>query len=349
MAETNDAGAVPQPRATPFLAGHGAAVKLFCGALAKNRLHHAWLFTGPKGIGKATLAFYLARFLLKAGEGNVAGAFPSSDVSPADPLFARVASGAEGNLRVVERTINEKTGALRTEIVVDDVRALHSFFEMTAAREGWRAAIVDSADEMNPNAANALLKMLEEPPAKSVLLLVSHAKGRLLPTIRSRCQQLALSPLTEIEVASVVRRLFPAIPGPEAAELARVANGAPGFAVRLAVNEGLKLKALAEGVFSGKPMGAGAMHDLAASLSAKANEDAYFLFVELLTRGIGEKVRILGEGGAARARLDCWLSLWDNVNRLVGEGEGLNLSRRHILLLILEDVAAAHATASAAA
>jgi DNA polymerase III subunit delta' len=334
MAEIVDDPHTLQPRATPFLIGHEAAQKTFGEALAAKRLHHAWLLSGPKGIGKATLAYHLARKLLAEGEGGAA-------------LFARVASGAEGNLRVVERSANEKTGVLRSEIVVDDIRALHSFFEMTAAREGWRVAIIDSADEMNRNAANALLKMLEEPPARSVLLLVSHAKGRLLPTIRSRCHAVTLDPLTPVQVRQVLDKLFPELPPAEAEPLAALANGAPGFAARLAANEGLKLKALADGLLEGKPMGAGAMHELATALSARANEEGYFLFVELLTRGIGAKIRALGEAGAPAARLDCWLALWDNVNRLVGEGEGLNLSRKQILLLILEDAAAVTASAAA--
>ena len=349
MNDDIEAGPAPAPRATPFLKGHQAAVKLFHGAVANKRVHHAWLLSGPKGIGKATLAFHLARFLLKAGEGaDPAGDIPL-EVSASDPLFVRVASGAEGNLRVIERSLNEQTGALRAEIVVEDIRALRAFFEMTAAREGWRVAIIDSADEMNRSAANALLKMLEEPPAKSVLLLVSHAKGRLLPTIRSRCQQVSLNPLGESDVAAVVKTLFPSLPEKETQELASLSQGAPGFAVRLAAHGGPKLKALVEGLLSGKAMGAGAMHELATALSAKANEEKYFLFHELLTRALGDKIRALGTAGNAKARLDCWLSLWDNVNRLVGEGEGLSLSRKQILLLILEEVAAVHASASAAA
>ncbi|HXV74417.1 MAG TPA: DNA polymerase III subunit delta', partial [Sphingomonadales bacterium] len=322
--------------------GHGAALRLFKDALAQNRLHHAWLFTGPKGIGKATLAYHLAQHLLREGDENIKALHDEA-------LFARMAAGTEGNLRVIERSLNDKTGTLRAEIVVEDIRALHDFFEKTAARDGWRVAIIDSADEMNRNAANALLKILEEPPAKSVLFLISHAKGKLLPTVLSRCQQVSLNPLSPEEVAVAVKRLRPGISSKDAAALVELANGAPGFAVRLAANEGLKLKAAVDGLLDGKSLGTGAMHDLASTLSAKANEDAYFLFLELLTRAIGGKILALTEQESSTARLDCWLTLWDNVNRLAGEGEGLNLSRKQVLLLILEDVAATRKGTLAAA
>src|SRR5579871_3007295 len=196
-----DDGGLPRPRDTTVLFGHEAAERAFLGACRSGRLPHAWLIGGEPGIGKATLAYRIARFVL---------AHPDLSQLPADATLAlardhrtvrRIAAGAHTDLLALERTVSETTGKLRTVITVDQVRRLSTFFGSTAGEGGWRVCIVDSADELQyPNASNALLKMLEEPPPRSLFLLVSHAPGRLLPTIRSRCRRLALRPLAQADV-----------------------------------------------------------------------------------------------------------------------------------------------------
>ena len=201
------------PRENPELIGHEVAEERFLSAWQSGRLPHGWLITGPRGIGKATFAFRVARFVLSGGGvDKPAGLFGDAEaeglfVAPDEPVFRRIASGAHADLNTLERTVNPDTGKLRTSIAVSDVRRAGDFMRLTASEGGWRVVVVDCVDEMNVNAANALLKVLEEPPARALLLLVSHAPGRLLPTIRSRCCQLPLKLLAHDQVSDLLARL----------------------------------------------------------------------------------------------------------------------------------------------
>jgi len=347
-----DTGDDFSPRTTPFLVGHGAAADIFLKSFQSGRLHHAWLLAGPKGIGKATLAYHLTRFLLKHGAGGLvdetaigAGALA---MAADDPVFNHVASGAEGNLKVIERGLNEKTKRLRQEIIVDDVRNLHGFFEKTAARDGWRIALIDSADEMNRNAANALLKMLEEPPSKSILFLISHAKGRLAPTIRSRCHQLLLNPLTKDQVSEVLVKQLPDLGGDALKTLAAVSGGAPGFALRLAANDGLRLFQTIKGLLAGTTMTTSQKHDFAGAMGARGADDRYFLLLEIVRSELAQLIRQHADAPSHKRLLDCWLALWEKVNRMQSEGEGLNLGRRQQVLLLLEALESTNKNAAAA-
>jgi len=164
---------------------------------------HAWLIGGPAGIGKATLAYRMARFVLAHPDPRAAAVQEANSlhVDPDHMVARRIAAQAQGDLLVLERTVNEKTGKLRQDIQVDDVRRSVTFFGSTAGEGGWRVAIVDAVDELNTEGANALLKVLEEPPRRALLLLVSHSAARVLPTIRSRCRLLTLRPLAATDVA----------------------------------------------------------------------------------------------------------------------------------------------------
>ncbi|MEE8258049.1 MAG: DNA polymerase III subunit delta' [Sphingomonadales bacterium] len=348
----SDAGNDFSPRTTPFLVGHAAAADIFLKSFQSGRLHHAWLLAGPKGIGKATLAYHLARFLLKHGAGGLVGdtAIGADALAMAadDPVFSHVASGADGNLKVIERGLNEKTKRLRQEIVVADVRNLHDFFEKTAARDGWRIAIIDSADEMNRNAANALLKMLEEPPSKSILFLVSHAKGRLVPTIRSRCHQLLLNPLTREQVSEVLVKQMADLDPDALNTLAAVSGGAPGFALRLAANDGLSLCQTIQGLVAGTTMITKQKHDFAGAFGARGADERYFLLLEIVRSELARRIRQHADQPSHKSQLDCWLGLWEKVNRMQREGEGLNLGRRQQVLLLLEALESTNKNAAAA-
>src|SRR5215471_17962453 len=196
--DKNDA---PLPRETTVLFGHDQAEGEFLAAYRSGRVPHAWLIAGEPGIGKATLAYRLARFVLAHPDPSRVPTANSLTLDPAHRTVRRIAVNAHPDLLALERTVGE-TGRMRTVITVEQVRRLVTFFGSTAGEGGWRVCIVDSADELKyPEGSNALLKMLEEPPRRSLFLLVSHAPGRLLPTIRSRCRRLALRPLGQGDVA----------------------------------------------------------------------------------------------------------------------------------------------------
>ncbi len=281
----------PHPRETARLFGQQAAERAFLQAVGDGRLHHGWLITGPRGIGKATLAWRIARFLRAGGAegGGLFGPPESLDVAPDHPVSHLVAAGSDPGILPLIRTINPDTGRLRTQIVVDDVRRLREFFGLSSAEGGWRVVIVDPADEMNPNAANALLKALEEPPKRAMLLLVSHQPSQLLPTIRSRCRELRLAPLG---AADMDRALAQALEGVhDTAALAELSGGSVGEAIRL-TSGGVALYAEIVQLLSGLPrLDRDAVLKLSNSVSAKAGDPRFDQLVRLVDLALARLAR----------------------------------------------------------
>jgi DNA polymerase-3 subunit delta' len=238
--ESDRVDGAPHPRDTPRLFGQDQAERAFLDAYARGRLHHGWLITGPRGVGKATLAWRMARFLLTDEPGSgLFGPPETLDVDADHPVARRITAGAEPGLLPIRRANDEKTGKLKSVITVDEVRKLRDFFGMSAAEGGRRVVIVDAADEMNPNAANALLKLLEEPPAGAMLLLVAHQPSRLLPTIRSRCRELRLAPLSADAMAAALEQALG--DASDGAALAQLSGGSVGEAIRMLAGGGLDL------------------------------------------------------------------------------------------------------------
>jgi len=310
--EPDRVGDAPHPRETAVLFGQDTAEARFLEAWASGRLHHAWLLRGPRGVGKATLAYRIARALIAAPSeagpslfGEAEPAIPETlDHDPEDPVFRRIAAMGEPRLCVIRRPWDEKTKKLKTVITVEETRKLRDFLGLSAADGGWRVVIVDPADEMNVSAANALLKLLEEPPAKTVFLLVSHSPARLLPTIRSRCRTLDLSPLSSAEVGRVLENCGVEVSETEIAALTALGGGSAGEALRLIEVGGPAIYRELLKLLSGAPnLNRTAMRKLADSAAGRDAAQRYEAVVSLLSLLLARIAR-LGAGGADPAALD---------------------------------------------
>ena len=332
---------IPLPRENHRLFGHNGVEAALFEACRAGRLHHSQLFSGPRGIGKSTLAFRLARHLLKA---EMKGDLLELDlhdtkgfnVSPEDSVFKQIAAGGHPALCIVERMRNLDTGKTARDITVGDIRGLSNFFRMTVLAGGWRVAIVDPADAMNQNAANALLKILEEPPERSVIILISHAPGQLLPTIRSRCNVVHMSPPRPEDFLTALEALKLFAPKKDHDLLAELSAGSIGDAAALLQLDGLtmhrKISTLIDrriGEFDSE------LHKFGDQLAQNGQEDAFELFTRLMQRVIGNKiVSIARQGATAQAggELDRWLDVWEKVRVLLSQAVRLGLDRKHVVL-----------------
>lgn len=351
MAEARAEEARPGPENTYTLIGHETAEAVLSKAWRSGRLAHGWLLTGSEGIGKATLAFRFARAVLSgaldgAGPPAVpglpgleapAGFLPADrlpDVAPDDPSARKIAGGAHPGLRAIRRSVNPDTGKMRGEIAVGDVREAMKFLNRTAADGGWRIVIVDPVDEMNRNAANALLKSLEEPPAKCLFLLISHVSGTVLPTIRSRCQLLALSPLAPDDVRAAVAAAAPDLAARADDALLALAAGSPGRAIRLLDADAGALERRI-GVILEEPEEAGgiAALDLAEQVARAGATEAFRTVGQLLAR----RSAILAREARQAAVRDAAAALWFETAERFREAELLNLDRRHTVLKACRD------------
>lgn len=277
----------PHPRDAARVFGQAQAEATFLDAFSTGRLHHGWMLTGPKGIGKATLAWRMARFLLATPpmeDNGLFGAPPpptSMEIDPEHPVARRLMARSEPGLFSLTRSTVESTGRMSREIRIEDVRRLRSFFAMSAADGGKRVVIVDAADEMNTNAANGILKLLEEPPTNAILILVAHQPSRLLPTIRSRCRVLRCDPLDPQDLGDALSQAGVSPTNPDA--LTALAAGSAGTAIRLETEEGTKLYAALLALLATLPrMDRLLLGKLTESVSGRGSEERLTLMLDLL-------------------------------------------------------------------
>jgi len=325
----------PHPRDVYGLDGLEAAELSFLDALQRGRLHHAWLLTGPGGVGKATLAYRLARGRLGGRPDPTSGAL---GVSPSDVVSRQVAARSHPDLMVLERETDD--GKARKSIPVDEARRLPEFFANSPATSPYRVAIIDAADDLNVNAANAVLKTLEEPPSRGVILLVSHSPGRLLPTIRSRCRRLPI-PAPGLAKATEMVEQRAGLTHHEAERLARMAHGAPGRALQLAAAGALAADDTAGEILRKLPeIDEGALLALADTFKG-AEGAARF---ELLFDRLADQIHAMATGMAGDsvpAGLDRWIATWERIVRWPGEAEAVNLDRADVFWTAIGDLRAA--------
>ena len=329
----DDLDEAPQPRAATILCGHALAEAALLAAYRSGRIPHAFLLCGPRGIGKATLAYRMARFVLAHPDpgARAVQAAASLFVDPKHPVARRIAAQAQPDLLILERTLNDK-GVLRNQIAVEDVRKTVAFFGSTAGEGGWRIAIVDAVDELNRSGANALLKVLEEPPQRALLLLVSHSAARVPATLRSRCRILSLRPLGEADVAAALAAATDS--AAEDAEIAAAAAAADGSVARAYsfLDAGaLALRRQALDLLDRLPALDGkALHALGEAL-AGTDPAPLNAFVDTINAWLAQR---LSREQNALPRLHRLAEASENINRAARDVETYNLERKPLVFSV---------------
>jgi DNA polymerase III subunit delta' len=324
------------PRDRFDLAPHQEAERAFTDALSRGRLHHAWMLTGVEGVGKATFAYRAARRLLGAEPDPSRGELGAR---PTDPVSQLVTAQSHPDLMVLERA--GEGAKLKRNISVDQARELPEFFSMSPSRARYRVAIIDAADDLNMNAANALLKVLEEPPERGVLFLVTHAPGRLLPTIRSRCRRLNF-PDWSVEALSALVGRQAGLAEDEAVRIAAMATGSPGAALMLAGDQMLELDRLArQWVNDGQGDVAAEIAQAAKFRGADGADNFDRLFDRLLA---AVKDRAASSSGREAA---AWAETWSRLSVMPGRVTGINLDRADVLASAMAEIGRAQRTGAA--
>lgn len=319
----DDLDGIDPPAANRLLVGHAEPLEAFAAAQASGRLHHAWLLQGPSGIGKATAAFAIARRLLRPGDGTMVD----------EATDRQIASGAHPQLLHLTRPPADR-GGFKTQTTVDEIRRLNHFFQTTAA-VGWRVAIIDPVDDLNRNAANALLKILEEPPVRAIFLLVNHSPGRLLPTIRSRCRLLPFAPLAPENVAEAMRAVLPTAKDAEIAEAAARSDGSVRTGLAVLLNGGLEIADAVASLMRPLEPDWKAVQTLADSLAQRGKEAAFEFMLNCLfreTAALAEGELAAGQG----ARAERLAALWLDEQARLREAAAYNLDRKQTVLTFFE-------------
>lgn len=336
------------PRENSIFVGHRKVVQELSLSWQSKRLHHAWLFAGPRGVGKATLAFRFARFLL---EGSYEGLQNSFYLSPDHPVYRRVASGGHSDIKVIDSSACDRSGQIKTNIVVDDIRAIKRVLTLTPGEGEWRIIVIDGAEEMNKSAGNALLKFLEEPPPQSIFILICHSPGRLLPTIVSRCRRLNFRPVSDKQLKDLIKsNIAPGLTNSEVEVLAHLSEGSPGRAATLIECNGLEIYSRINGIISEFPhLDIKAVHALANECVKKdLGQVSFHTISELLTWSLSKLIREVAsdelskhgmskeneswQGLMRRGNLESWANVWEELRRLFSDAEHSSLEPKAVII-----------------
>ena len=319
---------IPEPAENPDLFGHGEPASMLATAYRVGKLPHALLFAGPLGVGKATLAFHLAHHLLKhPAHASAPAALANPD--PDSALFRQIAIGAHPSVLHLTRPVNEKTKGFKTVVTVDEIRRVNRFLSMTSHDGGYRVVVVDPADDMNVSAANALLKNLEEPPSRTVFILISHSPGRLLPTIRSRCQMVRLSPLGKEDLIAALSRTEPAPPADSALQqaLAERSGGSVRMAILLTQYGGLEIAEATDRIARAPSLDIQGAHRLADAVAGRDSAIQFDIFNRRVLDILAEAASASAlQGDAARAGR--FSQDWQEIRVAIEEAETYNLDRK---------------------
>lgn len=328
----------PDPAHNPILIGHDEALRQVKEAFAGGRMHHAWLISGIEGIGKATLAWHIAHHVLSNGEnplGNINGKLPAAKL---------ILAGAHPDMLMVRRQANDK-GDLRDSIVVEDALKIAAFLHKTATHNGWRVVLIDEAHALNRFGQNAILKILEEPPARALIVMTATSPGALLPTIRSRCRLLPLEPLGEGSLKAILARFEPEIAGEELATLIALAGGSAGFALKVVRTETLPLYAELHELLGALPqLDIARLHKLADRIGRKADAESFDVISGLLTELLRRAVhaRAAGEQGTGiplpPMPLDQAMQLWDKTRATFALADSANLDKKLAFVNAISDI-----------
>lgn len=351
---------IPPPRQNPNLLGQEAAETEFLDCYQAGRLPHAWILGGPYGIGKATFAFRIARFMFAHGDavggevGLFGDALPAAiadtlAMNEADPIFHRVAAAGHSDLLTVERGYDEARKRHRAEITVDEARGVAGFLSKTSGEGGWRVVIVDGAETMNKNAANAILKILEEPPRRTLLLLVSHNPGRILATIRSRCRLLRMPLLSDAHISTLLGRYVPDLAQADHEGVIRLAEGSIGRALNFVEGSGVEVYRDMMRLLGDLPaMDAGALHDLSTKIGRDNTGELFRTARDMLSWWLARSLRAAatepGSLPGTAGGLDRWFEVWEKIHSLFQRAESANLDHKQLILnafLLIEGAARA--------
>ncbi len=338
--DLEDTDALPHPRETAALFGHAEAERTLLDAYRGGRIPHAWLIGGEAGVGKATLAYRMAKFVLAHPDPAAPAVQNAASLAVPEnlPVARRVAGQSHTDVLTLERVFNEKTGKLFSSIRVDDVRRTVSFFGSTAGEGGWRVAVVDTVDELEKAGENALLKVLEEPPPRSLILLVTHSPGQVLPTIRSRCRMLLLRPLPATEVAQAVAALDRDFDEADIGAAADAAGGSVARALGLLDGPALELRKRVTGLLEGLPqLDQRALHALGDKL-AGIDVAPLAAFMDTVNAWMSAQLADQAHDQSRMARL---AHAWDRINTAGREVEEYNLDRRPLVFTVFGTLAEA--------